>query len=64
MPSNKPRIATYTTKENVEKFKVISAIHKMSMSEYLSYLIKDSIDKYEQNFGQIKTFTTDNQENI
>lgn len=47
MPSNKPRIATYTTQNNIDKFKVISAINGMSMSEYLAFLIEKTITDYE-----------------
>jgi len=53
MPSNKPRIATYTSAENRDKFKVISAMHKMSMSEYLEYLINKEISCHEKEHGRI-----------
>lgn len=59
MPSNKPRIATYTSDENRDKFKVISAIHKMSMSEYLEYLINKEIEQYEKEHGTIKITDTE-----
>ena len=53
MPSNRPRIATYTSDEKRNKFKVISAIHKMSMSEYMEYLINREIEQYEKEHGTI-----------
>ena len=54
MPSNKPRIATYTSQESVDKFKVIASLNRMSMSEYLNYLVEKSISDYETEHGEIK----------
>ncbi len=54
MPSNKPRIATYTTKENIRKFKIISAYKNKSMSDYLAELIDTTIKQYEAEHGEIK----------
>lgn len=55
MPSDKPRIATYTTKENVDKFKIVSAYHNgKSMSEYLAELIENAIKDHEKIHGEIK----------
>lgn len=53
MPSQKPRIATYTTKKNVRKLKIISAYSNMSMSEYLEFLIDSAITDYENENGEI-----------
>ena len=53
MPSNKPRIATYTTDENVRKFKVIAAYKDKSMSDYLAELINKAIQEFEVEHGQI-----------
>lgn len=54
MPSDKPRIATYTTKENISKFRIIAATKGKSMSEYLSCLIEKSIIEYENENGKLK----------
>lgn len=54
MPSNKPRIATYTTEESVRKLKIISAYCNKSMSEYMGYLIDKAIEEYEKEHGEIK----------
>lgn len=54
MPSNKPRIATYTTHENIRKFKIISAYKNKSMSDYLAELIDTTIKNYEAEHGEIK----------
>lgn len=54
MPSNKPRIATYTTEENVRKFKIISAYKGKSMSDYLSDIIDNTIQSFEAEHGEIK----------
>ncbi len=53
MPSQKPRVATYTTKTNVRKLKIISAYNDMSMSEYIEYLIDIAITDYENENGEI-----------
>lgn len=53
MPSNKPRIATYTTDNNLKKFKIIAAYQNKSMSEYLSLLIDKSIKDFESEHGEI-----------
>lgn len=54
MPSNKPRVATYTTEKNIRKLKVISAYCNMSMSEYMEFLIDKAIGEYERENGEIK----------
>lgn len=54
MPSNKPRIATYTTDENIKKFRIIAAYKGKSMSDHLSDLITESIEKFEAENGEIK----------
>lgn len=53
MPSNKPRVATYTTESNVRKLKIISAYYNKSMSEYIGYLIDKTIEEYEDAHGEI-----------
>jgi hypothetical protein len=54
MPSDKPRIATYTDNITVKKFKVVSAYNDLSMSQYLSQIIEDSIKDFENVHGEIK----------
>lgn len=53
MPSNKPRVATYTTESNIRKLKIISAYCNKSMSEYMELLIDRAIGEYEQEHGEI-----------
>lgn len=59
MPSNKPRIATYTDDDTVKKFKVVAAYHDMSMSEFTHYLIKKAIENHEKENGIICIKTLD-----
>lgn len=54
MPSNKPRIATYTTEENIKKFRVIAAYKGKSMSDYLSDIIEKTIIEFEKENGTIE----------
>lgn len=53
MPSTKPRIATYTTENNIRKLKVLSAQNNKSMSEYLNFLIEKAIQDHENKHGEI-----------
>ncbi len=53
MPSTKPRIVTYTTPEDLEKFKVIAKEHNRSMSNFLTDLISKAIKEYEKENGPI-----------
>ncbi len=53
MPSTKPRIVTYTTPEDLEKFKVIAKEHNRSMSNFLTDLIAKTIKEYEKENGPI-----------
>lgn len=53
MPSDKPRIATYTTQTQLKKFKIISAYNNKSMSEYLSQIINETITDFEKINGPI-----------
>lgn len=54
MPSDKPRIATYTDDITIQKFKIVSAYNDMSMSEYLDVIIKQSIADHEAKYGVLK----------
>ena len=53
MPSQKPRIATYTKPINVRKFKIVSAFNNTSMSDFMEFLIEKSITDYENEYGEI-----------
>lgn len=53
MSSDKPRIATYTDKITVNKFKIIAAYNNLSMSEYLDSIVKQAINKHEKEHGPI-----------
>lgn len=55
MATDKKRIQAYVTEETLDKFKVLSAIKKKSMSEYASILIEKAIEGYEVEHGEIKT---------
>ena len=48
---NYPQIKTYTTKENVEKFKYIAEQHNRNSSKELEMLVKKHIAAYEQEHG-------------
>lgn len=54
MPSNRPKLMTYTTDEVIEKFKIVSEAENRSMSKQLEYIVKEYISKYEQKHGTIK----------
>lgn len=54
MATDKKRIQAYVTQETVDKFKVVSATKKKSMSEYAAVLIEKSIEGYEVEHGEIK----------
>lgn len=54
MSSDRPRIATYTTKQIVQKFRVVAAYKGKSMSDYLQTIIEDAINSFEQEHGEIQ----------
>lgn len=54
MPSNKPRLMTYTTEETIKKFEHIAKEESRSMSKELEYIIKEYIKNYETIHGQIE----------
>ena len=54
MGSIKPRVATYTSEENIRKFKIISSYNNKSMSLYLEYLIEQAILDFENEHGEIE----------
>lgn len=54
MATDKKRIAAYVTQETVDKFKVVAATKKKSMSEYNAILIEKAIEGYEVEHGEIK----------
>lgn len=53
MSTDKKRVQAYVTQETLDKFKVVSATKKMSMSEYSALLIEKSIEGYEIEHGKI-----------
>lgn len=53
MPSNKPRLMTYTTQDVIDKFEIISAEENRSMSKELEYIVKEYIKSYESKNGEI-----------
>ena len=54
MSTEKKRIQAYVTQETLDKFKVVSATKRKSMSEYASVLIEKSIEGYEVEHGEIR----------
>ena len=54
MATDKKRVQAYVTQEILDKFKVVSATKRMSMSEYSALLIEKSIEGYEIEHGKIK----------
>lgn len=64
MPSKKPVIMTYTTKETVEKFKIVADSENRTMSKHMEYIIKKEIHKYESEHGEIQLSETINNDNI
>ena len=53
MPSNKPRIMTYTTQEIVDKMTVIAEQENRSISKEVEHIIKLYINNYENQNGNI-----------
>ena len=54
MPSDKPVIAVRTTREIIEKMKIISEENGRSISKETEILIKKHIKRYEEYNGEIK----------
>ncbi len=53
MPSNKPRLATYTKQEIIDKFQYISNYEKRSASKELEYVVEEYIKNFEVEHGQL-----------
>ena len=53
MPSNKPRLMTYTTYDIIKKFEIIAKDENRSMSKELEYIVKKYIESYESEHGTI-----------
>lgn len=53
MPSDKPKVMTYTTEDISEKFKIVAQSENRSVSKQLEYLIKRNIEQYEREHGEI-----------
>jgi hypothetical protein len=63
MPSQKPRLMTYTTQDLIDKFQFISNSESRSASKELEYVVKQYIQNFEAQHGEIiqdknGTFTT------
>ena len=54
MPSDKPIIAVRTTRDIIEKMKVIANENGRSISKETEILIKKHIKRYEEDNGEIK----------
>lgn len=53
MPSSKPRLMTYTDKDIIEKFDIISKKENRSMSKQLEFIVKEYINNYEKKNGRV-----------
>lgn len=51
--SKKPMLMTYTEKDIIEKFKIVSKSENRSMSKEIEHLIKCKIEEYEKEHGTI-----------
>lgn len=55
MSTDKERIMTYVTKEDKEKITIIAKqINNRSVSNYLNIMIKQDIENYEKEHGEIE----------
>lgn len=64
MPSNKPKIVIRTDEEIIKKFETIAKRENRSMSNLGETIIKQYIDGYEKNNGNIVNIGRDNNGNI
>ena len=53
MPSNKPRLATYTTDKIIKKFQYISDFEKRSASKELEFIVEEYIRNFELSHGEL-----------
>jgi succinylglutamate desuccinylase len=53
MPSNKPKLMTYTSNETIKKFQYIASIQKRSASKELEYIIEEHIRNFELKHGEL-----------
>ena len=53
MPSNKPRLMTYTSETTIKKFAYISEQEKRSSSKQLEYIIEKYIEQFETTHGEL-----------
>lgn len=53
MPSNKPRLATYTTDKIIKKFQYISDYEKRSASKELEFIVEEYIRNFESTNGEL-----------
>ena len=53
MPSNKPRLATYTSNTIIKKFQYISDYEKRSASKELEYIVEQYINNFENIHGKL-----------
>lgn len=53
MPSNKPRLATYTTKDIIDKFHFIADYERRSASKELEFIVMEYIKHFESNNGEL-----------
>lgn len=54
MPSNKPKLMTYTDETTIKKFKFIANKDNRSMSKELEFIVKNLIENYEKEHGTIE----------
>lgn len=51
--SKKPILMTYTEKQIIEKFKIVSQSENRSMSKELEWIVIQKIKEYEAEHGEI-----------
>lgn len=54
MSTDKKRIATYIDEEIRDKFRVIAALKRISMSEYIERNIIEIVKEHEEKYGPIE----------
>lgn len=53
MPSNLPKIVARTDQTTIDKFKYIAKKEERTVSQQMIYLVKQAIQKYESEKGEI-----------
>lgn len=54
MPSQRPKIVTYTDDKTIKKMRIIAEDSNRSVSQEVGFLIKKRISQYEKENGEIE----------